>query len=156
MFFAGGRGRGPENEAAYALLFSRSSSVNDMGSLDSCFRATAITDTYWLGCLNNNRVRGKSFLCYERLLFVQAWQLESSSPPDSVSSFAPRHLMTRLVVGMYHNQGHGPVTFWALRLALFLLMRKATPQIRTLEGAGIAHRRELYIFGFRQSLEQVK
>jgi hypothetical protein len=35
MFFAGGRGRGPENEAAYALLFSRSSSVNDMVSLGS-------------------------------------------------------------------------------------------------------------------------
>jgi hypothetical protein len=30
MFLAGGSGRGPENEAAYALLFSRSSSVNDI------------------------------------------------------------------------------------------------------------------------------
>jgi len=30
MFLAGGNGNGPENEAAYALLFSRSSSVNDI------------------------------------------------------------------------------------------------------------------------------
>jgi len=44
MFFAGGRGRGPENEAAYALLFSRSSSVNDMVSLGSCFRPSALAD----------------------------------------------------------------------------------------------------------------
>jgi hypothetical protein len=44
MFFAGGRGRGPENEAAYALLFSRSSSVNDIGSLSCYFRASALAD----------------------------------------------------------------------------------------------------------------
>jgi hypothetical protein len=42
MFFAGGRGRGPENEAAYALLFSRSSSVNDMVSLGCWSRASAV------------------------------------------------------------------------------------------------------------------
>jgi len=35
--------------------------------------------------------------------------LESSSPPGSVSPFAPRHLRFRLVVGVYHEQGHGPV-----------------------------------------------
>jgi len=47
MFFAGGRGRGPENEAAYALLFFRSLSVNDMGSLDCLSRASAVADDYW-------------------------------------------------------------------------------------------------------------
>jgi hypothetical protein len=50
MFLASGRGRGPENNAAYALLFSRSSSVNDMGSL-GVFIASEVADACALGYL---------------------------------------------------------------------------------------------------------
>jgi hypothetical protein len=70
MFFAGGRGRGPENEAAYALLFSRSSSVNDMVSLDfALLWHSGARRCLLLGNKNYNMVFGKSFLCYEALLF---------------------------------------------------------------------------------------
>ena len=73
MFFAGGRGRGPENEAAYALLFSKSSSVNDMGSLDFALlwhsggrrRFLFVVFYYNVNSLG-------SFLCCEALLFVPA------------------------------------------------------------------------------------
>jgi hypothetical protein len=61
MFFAGGRGRGPENEAAYALLFYRSSSVNDIGSLGCCFYASAVADAYRLIASTTTQFSSKHF-----------------------------------------------------------------------------------------------
>jgi hypothetical protein len=61
MFFAGGRGRGPENEAAYALLFSRSSSVNDKGFLCCFFRIPAFADAYYLLRKRTTQVLGLHF-----------------------------------------------------------------------------------------------
>ena len=70
MFFAGGSGRGPENVAAYALLFSRSSSVNDMGSLCFAFLQHSGGRRRFLFVVSyyNAKTPG-SFLCCERLLF---------------------------------------------------------------------------------------
>jgi hypothetical protein len=66
MFFAGGRGRGPENEAAYALLFSRSSSVNDMVSLGSCFIPSALADGYCLVTKTTTLFSGNHFFVTKR------------------------------------------------------------------------------------------
>jgi hypothetical protein len=72
MFFAGGRGRGPENEAAYALLFSRSSSVNDMDSLGSCFRASALADAYCLVTTITTLFLGNDFFVTKRYFSTNA------------------------------------------------------------------------------------
>jgi hypothetical protein len=61
IFFAGGKGTRPDDEAACPSLLSRSSSVNDKGFLCCFFRIPAFADAYYLLRKRTTQVLGLHF-----------------------------------------------------------------------------------------------